>query len=135
MTYLVDTNIWLEVLLAQEREDEAHDFFTRLPGSQLAITDFSLFSIGIVLTRLGKDEVFRALLTDIEMTGVHLLGLALSELVRVLEVRGRFTLDFDDAYQFAVAEMHERTIVTFDQDFDKTERAIRPGQARAEWPE
>ena len=31
-------------------------------------------------------------------------------------------LDFDDAYQYALAEKHDLIIVSFDSDFDKTKR-------------
>lgn len=33
-----------------------------------------------------------------------------------------YGLDFDDAYQYAVAEKHNLTLVSFDKDFDRTER-------------
>ncbi len=33
----------------------------------------------------------------------------------------RFSLDFDDAYQYAVAEKHGLEIISFDADFDRTE--------------
>jgi predicted nucleic acid-binding protein len=56
--YLVDTNVWLEVLLAQQQAPEAKAFFERIDAGQLAITEFSLYSLGIILTRLNKDEAF-----------------------------------------------------------------------------
>ena len=31
-------------------------------------------------------------------------------------------LDFDDAYQYAVAERYDLTIVSFDHDFDQTKK-------------
>jgi len=34
----------------------------------------------------------------------------------------KFNLDFDDACQYAVAERYGLTIVSFDGDFDRTER-------------
>jgi len=34
----------------------------------------------------------------------------------------RFNLDFDDAYQYAIAEKFNLTIVSFDSDFNRTER-------------
>jgi hypothetical protein len=40
----------------------------------------------------------------------------------VLEIANRFHLDFDDAYQYAVAEKHDLQIVSFDTDFYRTER-------------
>lgn len=33
-----------------------------------------------------------------------------------------FNLDFDDAYQYALAERYDLTIVSFDSDFDRTAR-------------
>ena len=38
------------------------------------------------------------------------------------EMAPRFNLDFGDAYQYVVAERYGLTIVSFDSDFDRTER-------------
>ena len=38
------------------------------------------------------------------------------------EMAPRFNLDFDDAYQYVVAERYGLTIVSFNSDFDRTER-------------
>jgi predicted nucleic acid-binding protein len=40
--FLVDTNVWLEVLLAQERADEASRFLQGVDAAELAISEFSL---------------------------------------------------------------------------------------------
>ena len=37
--FLVDTNIWVESLLEQERVLEVNDFLTRIPSESLFITD------------------------------------------------------------------------------------------------
>ena len=34
----------------------------------------------------------------------------------------KFNLDFDDAYQYAVAEKYDLQLISFDKDFDSTER-------------
>jgi len=40
-----------------------------------------------------------------------------------------FGLDFDDAYQYTATEKYGLTIVSFDSDFDRTERGRRtPGE-------
>ena len=39
-----------------------------------------------------------------------------------LEVMERFRLDFDDSYQYTAAEKRNLTIVSFDGDFDGTDR-------------
>lgn len=55
--FLVDTNVWLELLLQQEKVEEALQFAKRVEAHQLAITDFALDSIGVSLTRHGKDDL------------------------------------------------------------------------------
>ena len=39
-----------------------------------------------------------------------------------METMRKFSLDFDDVYQYVAAERHDLLIVTFDSDFDWTER-------------
>ncbi|MCB9446471.1 MAG: VapC toxin family PIN domain ribonuclease, partial [Ardenticatenaceae bacterium] len=56
--YLVDTNIWLERLLDQEKSAEVGMFLAKMPTNQLIISDFSLHSIGVILDRLDKQTVF-----------------------------------------------------------------------------
>jgi predicted nucleic acid-binding protein len=34
----------------------------------------------------------------------------------------KFNLDFDDAYQYTLAEKNDFFVVSFDSDFDRTER-------------
>lgn len=40
----------------------------------------------------------------------------------VIDVIERFNLDFDDAYQYVAAEKYGLTLISFDSDFDRTER-------------
>jgi hypothetical protein len=121
--FLLDTNVWLELLLGQQKAGEVQEFLSAWPASELAITEFSLYSIGIILTRLKKDAAFENFLADIlEDGGVRLVRLDPAGLRAILAVRGRFGLDFDDAYQYVAAERHDLTLISFDGDFDRTER-------------
>ncbi len=43
--YLVDTNIWLERLLDQERSAEVGQFLSGVASARLLMTDFTLHSI------------------------------------------------------------------------------------------
>ncbi len=48
---------------------------------------------------------------------------------RLVAVIDHFELDFDDAYQYVAAEMYDLELVSFDGDFDRTERGrITPGE-------
>lgn len=120
--YLVDTNMWLERLLDQERSEEVGRFLDAIFTHNLFMTDFCLHSIGIVLTRLKKVEIFERFLSDaIEDSGVGLLRLDAADLRLVISAHQQFRLDFDDAYQYAAARKHDLTIVSLDSDFDRTD--------------
>jgi len=49
MMYLLDTNIFLEILLQREKSKAAKHLFITNPSTDLFITDFSLHSIGVFL--------------------------------------------------------------------------------------
>ena len=123
LMYLVDTNVWLELLLEQEAAGEVRRFFQVTEAPFLSMTEFSLYSIGIVLTRLGKSDLFDDFVSDtIVDSRVGRIRLDTDGLKRVLAVHRQFQLDFDDAYQYVAAEAHDLTLVSFDNDFDRTER-------------
>ena len=123
MKLLLDTNIFLEVILDQERANEARTLLSEVEGHEFFISDYSLHSIGLLLFRRGKHEVFRQFLEDMVLgVGVAVITLSAQEMERLIEAGQRFGLDFDDAYQYAIAERYGLTIVSFDSDFDRTER-------------
>lgn len=62
--YLVDTNIFLEALLKQERWKEVESFLKTADFEKLFITDLSLHSIGIILFRLDKFNRFVSFIND-----------------------------------------------------------------------
>jgi uncharacterized protein len=64
LMYLVDSNVWLELLLEQERADDVRLFFQEVEARYLSLTEFSLYSIGIILTRLDKEAIFEEFLSD-----------------------------------------------------------------------
>jgi len=121
--FLVDTNVWLELLLEQERAQEVRQFFQDKEAADISITEFSLYSIAVILSRLKKDTIFEDFLSDtIEDSGISRIVLTATDLKSTIALRRRFRLDFDDAYQYVAAEKYNLTIVSFDRDFDGTER-------------
>ncbi|MGB9715750.1 MAG: PIN domain-containing protein [Thermodesulfovibrionales bacterium] len=121
--YLIDTNIILEVLLWHEKAEEVTQFFEKFPHHNLYITDFSLFSIGLILLRRKQHDVYIKLINDILIDGgLQLVHLSIEDLKKVVEISQKFNIDFDDAYQYTAAEKHNLTIISFDSDFDRTER-------------
>lgn len=123
--YLLDTNIILEGLLQQEHSGEVRNFLTSTPVDVLYLSDFSLHSLGIILFRLNKHELFIAFLRDMVLDGVTLLTLNPTELGQLEKYAHSFNLDFDDAYQYMVSEKYDLTLISYDQDFSRTERPAK----------
>lgn len=131
MTLLIDSNIWLERLLDQERTSEVEKFLAETPSDLLCITDFALHSIGLILQRVDRLDTLAVFVNDLFSHGrVKLIRLGPSDIHNIVDVIRRFGLDFDDAYQYAAAEKFGLTIVSFDTDFDRTQRGRKlPGDA------
>ncbi len=94
------------------------------------MTDFSLHSIGVILHRLNRRDEFLRFVQDLFIDGaVGLISLEPADMERLVAVIDRFGLDFDDAYQYVAAELYDVQLVSFDGDFDGTERGrITPGE-------
>ena len=124
--YLVDTNVWLEPLLQQERAEEAVQFLTQTPTENLFITDFSFYSIGILLTRRNRPNILLDFVQDVFTNGaVALLRLEPQEMPNLVVAINQFNLDFDDAYQYVTAQRNNLVIVSFDNDFNRTPEGRR----------
>lgn len=123
MRLLIDTNIILEVILEQVKAEEAKALLSAGERHELVLSDYSLHSVGLILFRRRQHQAFRQFLRDMELNiGMAVISLPFEGMESLIESAGRWNLDFDDAYQYAVAEKHNLTIVSFDSDFDRTER-------------
>ena len=131
---IVDTNVWVEQLLGQDRAAEVGEFLAGMPPDSLLMTDFTLHSIGVILTRLQRPEVLSQFVDDVfGGDTVELVSVEPESMPRVVAVINQFRLDFDDAYQYVAAEQDNVGIVSFDGDFDRTDRGrLTPAQALAQ---
>jgi len=120
MKALIDTNIFLEILLAQEQAEEAKKLLVNVERYEFYLTDFTIHSIGLILFRRRLNSMFTRFISDIVGADIGVLSLPVFEMERVVAVAHKYTLDFDDAYQYAVAEKHGLRIVSYDGHFDKT---------------
>lgn len=117
--YLVDTNVWLERLLDQNKSLIASRFFDLIPTEQLFVSDFSIHSIGVILSRLKKLDVFERFIDDLFINGqLEQLSLDVIDLLNVAMNIKKYKLDFDDAYQFSIAQKYDMTLITFDKNFN-----------------
>jgi len=123
LVYLLDTNIILELLLEQEHSGDVERLFAEVPAERLFVTDFSLYSIGIILFRNKRSDAFVRVVGDLFLeTNVSLIRLDPADMKQVEQAARRFRLDFDDAYQCVAAKKFDLTLLSFDADFDRTER-------------
>lgn len=126
MKLLADTNIILEVLLEQQRAEEARSLLAAVRKYDIFVTDFSFHSIGLLLFRRKKHQEFQSLLDDlVTRGGVQVVSLSINDMEDVVRFAEEYGLDFDDAYQYAAGERDDLTIVSFDGDFDRTPRGRR----------
>jgi predicted nucleic acid-binding protein len=117
--FLADTNIFLEILLGQDKKEACKTFLISNIGD-LSITDFSLHSIGVILFRYNKEDIFQKFVEDV-MPDARLLTLPMELYNDVVNVRKSLNLDFDDAYQYSVAKYYGLKVATMDKDFEKIE--------------
>jgi len=115
--YLVDTNIFLEILLGQDKKEVCKRFLNENIGD-LNTTDFSLHSIGVILFRYSKEDIFYKFVEDV-MPDTKILSLPMELYRDVVTIRKNLNLDFDDTYQYSVAKYYGLKVVTMDKDFEK----------------
>ena len=127
MKLLLDTNVFLEVLLRQAHAAGAKEVIANKVGHDLHVSDFSLHSIGLLFVRRKRHPEFERFLDDlVSNVGATMVGLQIAQLATVAKTAANHKLDFDDAYQYTAAELFGLEIVSFDSDFDGTPKGRTP---------
>lgn len=123
MSYQLDTSILLEFLLDQEKADDVERFLRVVPHEELFVTEFGVHSVGVILLRRKLHAGFVRFVEDLLFTGaITMIRLETEDLLAVSKTAEAAGLSFDDAYQYVAAEKHDLTLVSFDADFDRTDR-------------
>jgi len=121
--YLLDTNIFLELLLEQGNSDSVRALLTSKSPEELSISDLAFHSIGIILYQKNAAHLFSDFIRDLFGDGgIAIISLGSEDMERLERVSTTFNLDFDDAYQYVIAEKFGLVLVSFDTDFDRTDR-------------
>ena len=123
MKFLIDTNILLEILLGQGAAARCKGFLNQNMGS-LCISDFSLHSIGVILFRNNKAELFSKFTNDV-LPRLLILTLDSDKYDQLQAVHESYRLDFDDAYQYLLASSNDLTLVTMDKDFNRVANEVK----------
>ena len=115
--YLVDTNMFLEILVQQDKSKDCKSFLNKNIGS-LNISDFSFHSIGIILFKNNDEKIFLKFISDI-LPNTNLVYLPQDDYKEVINIKQKIKLDFDDSYQYSLCRRFELKLITIDYDFKR----------------
>lgn len=121
MVVIIDTNIFLEYLLAQEKADDCFNAIKTIinTNADAVISSFSLHSIEVIMLRNKlniKLKEFLSALSDIKHIKVH--NTTPVEDMEILDLMENTRLDFDDSVQLYTAKKLNATLLTLDKHFD-----------------
>jgi len=123
--YLLDTNIFLEIMLSRPRKDVCKRLLNIfMKGEETGlITDFSVYSIMVIMSGFAKFEHLKTFLTSLSAyKGLSIYTTTLSDKVRAADICLKETLDIDDSIQYSTAlACSVKGIVSFDKHFDGLE--------------
>ena len=122
--YLIDTSIFLEVLLDQERAEECKELLNKvLEGEVTAfVTSFSLHSIAIIMEKLKDLSSYQIFVETIsEFKGIIFYSPSIPDEIDICKIAKEESLDFDDALQYHTAMKFGLRILSFDKHFDNKE--------------
>ena len=121
---LVDTNIFLELELNQEKSEKCIQFLQKVAKNetQAIITDFSVDAICILMQNKGKNpkDIRQFLVSLLAFKGMKIYFTTIFDKILSTSLMEKHGLDFDDA--LILQAMHSnniKEIVSFDKDFDK----------------
>ena len=105
MNCLVDTNVFLEILLNQAGRKKCEAFLQGEKGAAW-ISDFTLHSIGVLLFRQKRPELFGRFAAD-TLPQFTILSLSKAGYSRLAGVSTRHSLDFDLMLQGPIGSNYE----------------------------
>jgi len=123
--YLVDTNIFLEVLLSRTRKEECKKLLRSLRDGKKSgvVTDLTIHSIIVTMDGLNRlNELKTFLLSLLAYKELRIHHTTIADEVRATEFAVERNLDMDDAIQYSSAlSTNADKIASFDKHFDGLE--------------
>jgi len=116
---LVDTNIFLELLLDQKRADECEKFLNKLSRGELegVVTRYTIHAIETMLN--SPDEILLFLRNVENSIGLYVYETDNEDEMAIAMLMKEIKRDFDDTLQYYVAKkLGAKAIVSFDRHFD-----------------
>ncbi|MEM1582570.1 MAG: PIN domain-containing protein [Candidatus Bathyarchaeia archaeon] len=117
---LVDTNIFLELFLGQEKADECERFLQKVSAGEIEAA-VSKFTVHAIEALLNDSTLILTFLRNIESSlGLTIYDTSIEEEMAVSMLMDKVKLDFDDAIQYYLAKkLGVEAIVSYDRHFDK----------------
>jgi len=120
--YLVDTNIFLEILLARPRKEECKKLLSQLRDGKKTgiVTDFTVHSIIVAMDSLNKLTELRTFLISLTAyKGLHIHNTSIIDEIKATQIAIQNKLDMDDAIQYTTAlTTNAEAIISFDKHFN-----------------
>lgn len=121
-TYLVDTNIFLEIMLSQTRREDCKKLLALLRDGKAKgiVTDLSVHSIIVLMDKFKKLKELKIFLLSLTAyKGLYVYTTSIADEVKAVEAAEESELDIDDAIQYVAAlSINADSIISFDKDFD-----------------
>lgn len=116
---LIDTNIFLELLLGREKCEDCEKFLDTVSegGIEAIVTRFSVHAVEVVL---NDPNLILQFIRNIQNSlGLDIYDTSLEDEVAISMLMDKVKLDFDDALQYYVAKKFGvKAIVSYDKHFD-----------------
>jgi len=125
MSYLVDTNIFLEVMLSRRRKEECKNLLKQISAGKIRgmLTDFSLYSLMLIMVSHKRySEIKKFLSSLVAYKGLFVYNCTLDDKINCIDIALNEGLDVDDSIQYAAAlSLNAKAIISFDSNFDGLE--------------
>ncbi len=119
---LVDTNIFLELFLDQEKAEDVKQFLDKVSRGDIEaiVTDFTVHACEVLLNNPNLILLF---LRNIEGSlGITIYNTSIGDGIASSMLMDKIGLDFDDSLQYYVAKkVGVEAIISFDKHFDKVD--------------
>ena len=119
---LIDTNVFLELMLGRERADECERFLDKVSSGELEAA-VSKFTVHAVEALLNDPNLILAFLRNVQNSlGLSVYETSLDDEIATSMLMDKLKLDFDDALQYYIAKkLRVEAIVSYDKHFDRVD--------------
>lgn len=121
--YLIDTSVFLEIELNQEKKDDAREFLLKILQNKIkAITpDFNIDSTVIIMQnkKAKLENIKKFLMGIVAYEGLTIYEVNLVDRILITKIMEKYKRKYDDALNyFVMKSLGIKEIVSFDRDYD-----------------